>query len=143
MSIAGIYVRDVETVGPEESAAAVARRMRDRSLGTVVVIDEERRPMGIVSDRDVTVRVVAAGGDPAKTPVRDVMTAMPTAVLRDTSIEAALGEMRLGRMRRLPVVDGLGKLIGIVTLDDLLRFLAQELGEVDLLLREEAPVRGS
>jgi CBS domain-containing protein len=140
MSIAGICIRNVETAGPLEAAVDVARRMRDHRLGTVVVVDEQRRPMGIVSDRDVTIRVVAAGLDPARTHVRDIMTPMPTTVLRDTTMEAALGEMRMGRMRRLPVVDGMGKLIGIVTLDDMLRLLAKELGEVEQLLEGEAPV---
>jgi CBS domain-containing protein len=141
MSIARIYVRDVETVGPEEPVVDVARRMRDRRLGTVVVVDVERKPMGIVSDRDIAVRVVAERRDPVRTPVRDIMTAMPATVLHDTSIEAILGHMRMGRVRRLPVVDGLGKLIGIVTLDDTLRFLAEELGEVERLLEEERPQR--
>ena len=137
MSIAGSCIRDVETAGPEEVVVVVARRMRDRRLGTIVVVDNERRPMGIISDRDVTVRVVAAGLDPTRTPVCDIMTPMPTTVLLDTTVEAALGEMRMGRMRRLPVVDGMGKLIGIVTLDDLLRLLAEELGEVERLLEAE------
>jgi CBS domain-containing protein len=139
MSIARIFVRDVETVGPRETVAAVARRMRDHRLGTVVVVDEIHRPMGIVSDRDVTVRLVATGGDPAHTPIRDIMTPMPATVLADTSIEATLGHMRMGRVRRLPVVDGLDKLIGIVTLDDILRCLAEELGEIEELLEEERP----
>ncbi len=143
MSIARICIRDVESVGPEEVVVEVARRMRDRRLGTVVVVDEERRPMGIVSDRDVTVRLVAEGRDPARTPIREIMTTMPTMVTRDASIEASLGCMRMGRMRRLPVVDGLGKLIGIVTLDDALRLLAEELSQVESLLEEERPVRTS
>jgi len=134
MSIARICVQDVETVGPQESVFDVARRMRDLRLGTVVVVDEQRRPMGIVSDRDVTVRAVAEGRDPSVTAVGEVMSAMPTTILRDTAIESALGIMRMGHMRRLPVVDGIGKLIGIVTLDDMLRFLARELGEVEKLL---------
>jgi len=134
MSIARICVQDVETVGPQESVFDVARRMRDLRLGTVVVVDEQRRPMGIVSDRDLTVRAVAEGRDPSVTAVGEVMSAMPTTILRDTAIESALGIMRMGHMRRLPVVDGIGKLIGIVTLDDMLRFLARELGEVEKLL---------
>jgi CBS domain-containing protein len=139
MSIAGICVRNVETAGPKQAVLDVARRMRDRRLGTVVVVDDQSRPMGIVSDRDVTVRLVAAGLDPARTPVRDIMSPMPTTVLLDTTLEAALGEMRMGRMRRLPVVDGMDKLIGIVTLDDILRLLAEEMGEVEQLLEAEAP----
>jgi CBS domain-containing protein len=95
--------------------------------------------MGIVSDRDVTVRLVAAGRDAARTSVRDIMTPMPTTVLRDSSIESVLGAMRMGRVRRLPVVDGPGRLIGIVTLDDTLRVLAEEFGEVESLLEEQRP----
>jgi CBS domain-containing protein len=141
MSIARIFIPDVETVGPHKPVAEVARQMRDRMVGTVVVVDDERRPMGIVSDRDVTVRLVAAGRDPTRTPVRDIMTPMPTTVLRDASIESTLSSMREGHMRRLPVVDGLGKLIGIVTLDDALRFLAEELKAVEQLLDEERPMQ--
>ena len=143
MSIARIIIRDVITARPEESVLDIARRMRDRRLGTIIVVDPEGRPMGIVSDRDVTVRLVAAERDPKLTPVRDVMTPMPTTILRDTSIEAALASMRMGHMRRLPVVDGMGTLVGLVTLDDILRFLAEELKMIEELLEEEAPRRAS
>jgi CBS domain-containing protein len=139
MSIAGICSLDTQTATANEAVVDVARRMRDRRVGTVIVVDEQRRPMGIVSDRDVAVRVVAAGVDPVRVQVREIMTPMPTMVLFDTTIEAALGQMRMGRMRRLPVVNGLGQLIGIVTLDDILRLLAEELHDVEQLLEVESP----
>jgi CBS domain-containing protein len=69
------------------------------------------------------------------------MTPMPTAVLEDTSIESALGHMRVGRMRRLPVVNGAGTLVGIITLDDVLALLAEEFSLIGGLLEREAPHR--
>lgn len=141
MSVARICIRDVETAGPDQSVADTARRMRERSTGTVVVVDEEHRPMGLVSDRDVALRVVGMNRDPARTMLRDVMTPMPMTVLMDTSIETAIGHMRTGRFRRLPVVDGIGKLLGIVALDDILCFMAEEFVMIERLLKSEAPGR--
>jgi CBS domain-containing protein len=141
MSVARICISDVETAGPDQSVAETARRMRERGMGTVVVVDEEYRPMGLVSDRDVALRVVGMNRDPARTMLRDVMTPMPMTVLMDTTIETAIGHMRTGRLRRLPVVDGIGKLLGIVTLDDILRFMAEEFVMIERLLESEAPGR--
>jgi CBS domain-containing protein len=141
MSVERICVRDVDTVGPKESALEAARRMRERQVGTLVVVDDQARPMGLITDRDIAMRVVAAGCEAARTPVVDIMTPMPTAVLQDTSIESALGHMRVGRMRRLPVVDGAGTLVGIITLDDVLALLAEEFSLIGALLEREAPHR--
>ena len=139
MSVASICKRNVETVGPAETAAGVARRLTACDVGSVVVVDERSRPMGIVSDRDITTRVVAAGRDPERTPITDVMSPMPTTVLEDTSIETALGHMRVGRLRRLPVVNGMDELVGIVTLDDILLLLAEELAAIEGLIESEVP----
>lgn len=141
MSVGRICMRDVDTAGPKETAVDVARRMRERQVGTVVVVDDAAQPMGLVTDRDLAVRVVAAGREGARTPVTDIMTPMPTAVLEDTSIESALGHMRVGRIRRLPVVNGAGALVGIVALDDILALLAEEFSLIGALLEREAPHR--
>jgi CBS domain-containing protein len=143
MSIAQIYVRNVETCKPGNSVVEAARRMHDRKVGTVVIVDEEGKPMGLLSDRDVVTRLVAVGGDPAHTAVQDIMTPMPTSVVRDASIEEALGQMRLGHMRRLPVVDGMDKLVGMITLDDILRHLAAEASDIEHLLQSESPKQHS
>lgn len=139
MSIASICHRSVETARAGETALEVARRLTARRVGSVVVVDDQSRPMGILSDRDIVTRVVARGGDPAKTPVTEIMTPMPTTVLESTSVEAALGCMRVGRLRRLPVVDGMDHLVGMVTLDDVLRLLAEELKTIEGLLESETP----
>lgn len=139
MSVGRICKRDVDTAEPRESVLDVARRMRDRRVGTVIVVDAQSRPMGLVTDRDIVTRLVAANRDAARTPVEDLMTAMPTTVLQDTSIESALGQMRIGRLRRLPVVNGSGALVGIVTLDDILALLAEEFSLIGELVECEAP----
>ncbi|MFN8544237.1 MAG: CBS domain-containing protein [Candidatus Binatia bacterium] len=143
MSVGRICIREVDTASPQENVLDVARRMRDRQVGTVVIVDDQGRPMGLLSDRDVTVRIVAAGRDAIRTPVEEAMTPMPTVVLEDTPIEAALGHMRTGRMRRLPVVNGAGKLLGIVTLDDVIGLLVEEFALIGGLLRREAPHRAA
>jgi CBS domain-containing protein len=110
MSVGRICTRDVDVASADESVLAAAKRMRDRNVGTLVVVNDLSRPMGLVSDRDLAVRVVAGERDPARTPVGDVMTGMPATILESSSIESALGHMRTGRFRRLPVVDGSGAL---------------------------------
>jgi CBS domain-containing protein len=143
MSVGRICVRDVDTASGDESAMAAARRMHDREVGTLVVVDEQNRPMGLLSDRDLALRVVAQGRDPARTPVRDVMTAMPMTILESSSIESALGHMRTGRFRRMPVVNGADELVGILTLDDVLSLLADEFSMVGTLLERQSPHRAA
>jgi CBS domain-containing protein len=143
MSVGRICTREVYTAKAGETLTGAARRMRDRRVGTLVVVDEQSRPMGLITDRDIAMRVVAVGGDIAGARVRDVMTPMPTVVLEDTSIESALAEMRTGRMRRLVVVNGAGTLVGVITLDDILSLIAEEFSLVGRLLEREAPLSAS
>jgi CBS domain-containing protein len=140
MSAGRICSRDVDTASYDESVLDAARRMRDRQVGTVIVVDE-MRPVGIVTDRDLTVRVLALGLDPQRTRVSEVMTPSPTTIREEDSIEAALGYMRAGRFRRLPVVGRDGRLLGILALDDVLELVAEELADIGQLLKREAPHR--
>jgi CBS domain-containing protein len=130
----------VDTAGYDETVLEAARRMRDRQVGTVIVVDD-LRPVGMVTDRDLTVRVLAAGLDPQATRLSEVMTPSPTTIREDDSIETALGYMRAGRFRRLPVVGRDGRLLGIVALDDVLELVAEELADIGQLLKREAPHR--
>jgi CBS domain-containing protein len=140
MSVGRICSRDVDTVHFDESVLDSARRMRDRQVGTVVVVDE-MRPVGILTDRDLTVRVLAAGLDPEAARVSEVMTPAPTTIGEDDSIETAVGYMRAGRFRRLPVVGRDGRVIGILALDDVLELVCAELADIGQLLKREAPHR--
>jgi CBS domain-containing protein len=98
-------------------------------------------PVGVLTDRDLTVRVLAGGLEPQATRVSQVMTPSPTTIREDESIQAGLGYMRAGRFRRLPVVGHDGRLVGILALDDVLQLVAGELADVGHLLKRESPHR--
>jgi CBS domain-containing protein len=140
MFVRDLCKRDVDTASYAETALDVARRMRDRQVGSLIVVDDDR-PVGIVTDRDLTVRVLAGGLDPQTTRVSEVMTPSPTTIREDATIVTALGYMRKGRFRRLPVVGPDGALLGVVALDDVLALVAEEFAEVGPLLGREAPHR--
>jgi CBS domain-containing protein len=139
MSVGRICVREVDTVNPEESVAVAAQRMHQRAVGTLVVVNNTSQVVGVVTDRDLVSRVLAKGRSPTETPMRDVMTIAPKTVSEETPIESALLTMRTGRFRRIPVVDSANKLLGLVTLDDVLMLLAEEFTQIGRLLNRETP----
>ena len=139
MTIGRICHREVDLTDVRESVRDAARRMRERGVGTLLVLDDERRPAGILTDRDLALRVVAANKDPLRTNVEEVMTAHPRTVSERAPIEDALALMRSLGVRRLPVVDAGARLVGIVSLDDVLALLAEELRTVHGVIQQEAP----
>lgn len=131
MNLCTIGTRSVVTIEPEAPVAAVACKMNDRSVGSVVVV-EGGKPIGIITDRDLVVRVLCKGRDPGSTKARDVMTQNLATIGEQSDALSSLGRMREAHVRRLPIVGEDGSLIGIVALDDLAYHLArchQELAE--------------
>jgi CBS domain-containing protein len=120
VKIGDLCMRDVHVAEPRESARDAARRMSERSVGTLVVVDALRRPLGIVTDRDLAMRCVAGGLDPARTEVAKIMSGPAAWVHEAASLDEALDEMARLRVRRLPVVDERDRLVGILALDDVL-----------------------
>lgn len=139
MSVGRICTRTVDVAAPNESAQVAAERMKIRNVGTLVVLDQNQCPVGIVTDRDLAMCVVAQGLDPAMTELEMVMSKLPDVVTENTPIEAAIGIMRRGCHRRLPVVDDDGQLLGLITLDDVLSLLSEEFEEIGELVRKEGP----
>lgn len=139
MSVGRICMRKVDIVEPHESVQFAARRMHDRKVGALVVVNKSQEPIGIVTDRDLTVRVLAEGLDSVQTPVAEVMTRPARSIPEAAPIEEAVRMMRRGAFRRLPVVDEAGQLAGLVTLDDILSLLTEELREIGGVLAEETP----
>ncbi len=120
---------EVITLPPTATVADAAALMADMNVGSVVVV-EDLRPAGILTDRDIVVRVVRAGLDPAATPVFRVMTPDPLVLEEQTSLFEALEEVKNKGVRRYPVVDYEGNLVGIFTLDDVLQLLGLEMSAV-------------
>lgn len=141
MSVGRICTRTVDTADAEETAQAAASRMVERKVGTLVILDPAKRPIGLLTDRDVVVRVLAEVRDPRQTRVAEVMTRDPRTASEKTPIEEALAlsMMRAGAFRRLPVVGHDGALAGLVSLDDILALLAEEFAQVAALLNEQMP----
>jgi CBS domain-containing protein len=133
MSVGKICVRAVHTASPDETVLEAARRMAREKTGTLVVLDLERLPIGILSDRDVMVRCVAEGKDPTLALVSELMST-PVASVRETMpIEDALAQMATCRVRRVPVVDDKDRLVGILV-DDVIELLIEEAGAIGRLL---------
>ena len=139
MTVGRICTREVDLVDTFEKVTTAAQRMLQRNVGTLVVVDGGKKPVGILTDRDLTIRVVAKGLDPATVVVQDVMTPEPKLVREDIPIETAVSMMRTGGVRRLPVVDRLGSLEGIVSVDAVIGVIAEETGQMAKLLERENP----
>ena len=125
----------VVTIEPTASAALAARLLSRHNVGSLPVCGEDRRLRGMVTDRDIVLRCVAAEEDPAQTLVRDIMTRGCASVSPHEDCRAATRLMAQQQVRRLPVVEE-GKLVGIISLADLARSqrfdmeAAQALGEI-------------
>lgn len=115
---------DVLTVTPETSAQDTAWLLTRRHVGSAVVVDGER-VVGIVTDRDLALTVLRAGLDPSTTPVSACMSSPVVTHDPAESLTEAVRSMRRHRVRRLPVVEASGKLVGIVAADDALVELAR------------------
>jgi CBS domain-containing protein len=139
MTVARICRRDVDLIEQDALARIAAQRMAARNVGTLLVVDARRRVLGLVTDRDLAVRVVGEGRDPHLTRVSDIMTAHPDTVSEETSVEDALAVMRSRGVRRLPVIGPGGALAGVVSIDDILVLLAQEFGELSRLIEHSSP----
>ena len=135
MSVGRICVRTVHVAAPDESVRQAAQRMQEANVGTLVVVDADRGPVGVLTDRDVTLRCVAAGLDPEATSIQDVMTAPVRSVHESTPIEDALRRMAGAETRRLVVTDDSGQLAGLLALDDVLELLVEEAEAIGRLLR--------
>jgi CBS domain-containing protein len=140
MAIGEICNREVVVATRDTPVAEVARLMREHHVGDVVVVMEEggqRTPLGIVTDRDVVVEVVAPGLDPDMLTAGEIMAPDLATVQESTGVCEAIRYMRDKGVRRMPVVSYDGGLAGILTLDDLLELLAEELGALARLVERE------
>jgi CBS domain-containing protein len=134
MSVGQICTRTVITAKPDETARAAADRMLHYNVGSLVVVDNNK-PVGILTDRDLVLRVMARGDDPDAVNITSIMTTKPVCVQEQTPLEDAMNLLRGYQIRRLIVVNQAQELIGIFALDDMLEMLGEEQQAIAALMR--------
>lgn len=142
MQVSDVMTRGVRTLQPEDTVIMAAQAMEEMDIGVIPVCDEDGL-VGILTDRDIAVRVVAQGLTPQDTTLEQVMTTSPYSCFEDQSIEEVLEEMREAQIRRVPVVNQQEQVIGMLSLGDVaVRADEIEAGETLASISEPAePVR--
>jgi len=138
MSLGALLARKAITAEPDEPLSLAARLMQQENVGAIVVVERDR-PVGILTDRDLALAVCLQGAKPHDT-IQSRMTCPVDTIRDDEEIYNATQKMMELAVRRLPVVDDIGRLVGIVTLDDLLSLLSRELRNVAEGVRAEVAV---
>ncbi len=136
------------TVRKSDELVKAAQLMREKHIGYLVVVEpdiatQSMRVVGVLTDRDIVISVVARETDPRALQVGDVMTQQPVTIDATQPLEKAVREMRRIGVRRLPVIGQLGELCGVLSIDDVLEVLAGELQNVAGSIRNERVIEGS
>jgi len=133
-----VMTREVCTAEKDETLLDASRKMLEFGVGSVIVV-ENGRPIGIVTERDIIEKVVSRNKIPSKVKLKDIMSTPLITIKPTTSLRSAADIMRKKGIRRLPVIDDNGNLVGIITDSDILS-VAIDLGEFAALLRNPHPV---
>ena len=127
---------------PDTSVLEAAQLMRRNHVGTLVIVEEVqgvKMPVGIVTDRDIVVIVIAEGLDPKSIKVIDIMTTELMTAIESEDVFETVERMRFKGVRRIPIVNKLGGLVGIVSVDDIWKCMAKEMTELaDVTMRQQA-----
>jgi CBS domain-containing protein len=140
MSVGEMCTREVVIVGKDETVAEAVQLMRRHHVGDVVVVEEQagmRVPVGVLTDRDIVIELLAEDVALDAVVIKDVMSYEPLTAREDEDVLDALERMRTRGVRRMPVVDASGALAGILTVDDILGLLAEYLGDLARLVKRE------
>jgi CBS domain-containing protein len=140
MDVNLICNHNVATIGQSQGVLDAAALMREEHVGNLIVVETRANaqvPVGILTDRDIVVGVIAKRVAPDEVTVGDAMTRNPLTVREDASIEFALREMRRHGVRRAPVVRANGDLVGVIAVDDIIEHIAKQLSSLAELIRLE------
>lgn len=132
--------REVVVVGKDAGIAEAVRLMRDHHVGDLVVVElrgEQRIPVGILTDRDIVMEVLAEEVDPATVSVGDLMSIELYTAREDEELLDVIARMRTHGVRRMPVVNAQQSLVGILTVDDVIELLAEQVNALAGLIRRE------
>ena len=141
MTAGKLCSRILATASPDESVRKAARRMTEYDVGALVVLKENRgaHAVGVLTDRDIVVRCIAAQLDPDDTAVSEIMTTPVFTVRDETPINQALAKMAAAGTRRLVVTAEGERVAGILTLDDILADRSSETSAIGKLLQKQQP----
>jgi CBS domain-containing protein len=135
MSLERFCRKQVATALTTETVQVAAERMTQQHVGALVIVDDERRPIGILTDRDIVCRVLNERRDPGSTLIQAVMSPNPVVARESDRIDEVAFTMHQKGVRRIPVVNASGQVVGMVSLDDLIVLFASELGQTAAAVR--------
>jgi CBS domain-containing protein len=146
MTVGAFCSRIVVFVGQGDGIVEAAKLMREHHTGSVVVVEDAQRgafkPVGMITDRDLVVEVLAEEVDVDSVSVKDVMSSDPVLARENDSLSDTLKRMRARGVRRVPVVNIEDQIVGVLSIDDVISLLASELEDIDsLILREQEQER--
>ncbi|HVP29838.1 MAG TPA: CBS domain-containing protein [Myxococcota bacterium] len=136
MTLRELGLHEVQTTPPSATVREAAIRMKQEGIGCLIVV-EGKRPVGLVTDRDLALSVIGGKRDARTMHVGEIAVLRPVTLPITASVQEATRALRRHALRRLPVVDERGDLVGLVTQDDLLRVIATEVGELAEALRRQ------
>ena len=137
MSIGHLCSRAVIVTKEDASVAEAARLMREHHVGDLVVVDAQHKPVALVTDRDIVVYVVAQGLAADAVTVIDIACREIETIDEDADLLDTLAHMRRCAVRRMPIVDSDGVLLGIITLDDALELIGEAINDLVVLVSRE------
>ena len=138
MSLQSYCRKPVIRVAPDTNIAEACQLMEQNNVGCLIA-EREGRLCGIVTDRDIALRVAGAKRDPDKTMVKEIMTPDPIRISVDKDLRQLTAMMHAYHVRRVPIVNGFDTTVGIVTLDDLIAQLGDQMSEIGKAISEEFP----
>lgn len=138
MSLQNYCRKPVVRISPETNITEACQLMEQNNIGCLIA-EREGKLCGIVTDRDIALRVTGAKRDPDKTKVKDIMTPDPLRISVDKELHHLTALMHAYHVRRVPIVNGFDTTLGIVTLDDLIAQLGENMSEIGKAISEEFP----
>jgi CBS domain-containing protein len=129
MSLENFCRKPVVKISPEKNVAEACRAMEENNIGCLIAEDNGKL-CGIITDRDIALKVAGALRDPHKTKVKDIMTSDPIRISVDKDLRHLTSLMHAFHVRRVPIVNGHDTIVGIITLDDIIALIANEMSEI-------------
>jgi CBS domain-containing protein len=142
MSLQTFCGKRLATISPERSIAEACWLMKEKNVGCLIA-EHQGKLCGIITDRDIALKVTGEEKDPLTTMVQEIMTSDPVRISVDKDLPDLVSLMHSRHVRRVPIVDGAELTLGIVTLDDLIALFGYEMSEIGRAISEEYPQRNA